>query len=728
MSKPRIMVVEDEGIVAKDLQSRLLALGYEPCGWATSGEEAVQSAGRLRPDLVLMDIHLKGELDGIEAAERIGRESGAPVVFITAYADRETLARAKGTGPLGYILKPFEERELRVAVELALHKHRIDGLLRDRERWLSTTLKSIGDGVVTVDEAGVVTSMNPVAESLTGWTAEEALTHPVGEVLVALSEESLEPVENPAERGLRGGAPPGPEARLVLRSREGKTTPFEPVASLIKDDAGTVFGAVLVLRDISERRRSEAELAALLRDLQRSNADLTDEKALLSALFEANPAPVFVVDARSRVLMANQAVTRRFGPAWATGDKLTPGSLLKCPAARERPEMCGQLDECRSCPVCQAIFRAISGEVVRQAKADMTTGEGEDQRELSLLVSAVPLDYREDRLSVVILEDVTELSALRKVLGGDRSFAGIVGSDRKMLEVYDVIREVADLNVPVLIQGESGTGKELVAAAIHSQGARAGRSFITVNCGALPDGLIESELFGHVKGAFTGAIRDKKGRFELANGGTLFLDEIGDISPVMQVKLLRGLQSGTFEPVGGERSVRVDVRVIAATHKDLAAEVRAGRFREDLFYRVCVVPIHIPALRERPNDIPLLTASILERATAVHGRPPARVSEAALDLLLDYGWPGNVRELQNVLQFALIKCKGQTIEPKHFPRSLLSPRRAGAQEPPRRKGLSEAAVEEALRSAEGDKVAAAKLLGVSRATLYRHLPRRQAEP
>jgi transcriptional regulator with GAF, ATPase, and Fis domain len=273
--------------------------------------------------------------------------------------------------------------------------------------------------------------------------------------------------------------------------------------------------------------------------------------------------------------------------------------------------------------------------------------------------------------------------------------------------------------VPVLIQGESGTGKELVAAAIHNEGARAGKQFVPVNCGALPETLLESELFGHVRGAFTGAVRDKKGRFELANGGTIFLDEIGDISPVMQVKLMRVLQEGTFERVGGETTIKVDVRLISATNKDIAREIAEGRFREDLFYRLSVVPITLPPLRERRLDIPLIANHVLRSSLKERGRTGVTFSAETMDLIMDYDWPGNVRELQNWIQFALVKCKGSSICPEHLP--PLPGGRARAVSVRSRSRLSEPAVEEALRKTSGNKVKAAEELGVSRATLYRFM-------
>ncbi|MGD8915723.1 MAG: sigma 54-interacting transcriptional regulator [Syntrophobacterales bacterium] len=312
--------------------------------------------------------------------------------------------------------------------------------------------------------------------------------------------------------------------------------------------------------------------------------------------------------------------------------------------------------------------------------------------------------------------DVTDLVGLQIRLGKITSFAGIIGQDHQMLQIFEQIRELATNDYPVFITGETGTGKELVATAIHNESQRGGGPFVPINCGALPEGVLESELFGHVKGAFSGAIRNKKGRFELANGGTIFLDEVVDLTKSMQVKLLRVLQEGTFERVGGEETISVDVRVISAANRDLKKEVEKKNFREDLFYRLNVVPIELPPLRERKNDIPLLAEEFLRQANE-QGQKTAGLSKKALAIMIDYPWPGNVRELQNAIHYSLFKCKGKMIRAEDLPLELKESR---SRRGPTRK-LKPEMVREALEITGGNKAKAARHLGVGRATLYRFL-------
>ena len=233
----------------------------------------------------------------------------------------------------------------------------------------------------------------------------------------------------------------------------------------------------------------------------------------------------------------------------------------------------------------------------------------------------------------------------------------IIGRSHKMQEVFHLVEKVADCDSTILITGETGTGKGLVARAIHQNSKRKNKPFISINCGAIPENLLESELFGHVRGAFTGATVSKSGKFELAHGGTIFLDEIGDMSPDLQVKVLKVLEEGEFEQVGGAKTIKVDVRVIAATHRDLPEEVQNGSFREDLFYRLYVIPIGLPSLRERKSDIPYLTAYFMDMSNRKNNRQLDGISENAMQILLNYSWPGNVRELRNVVE-RLVVLKG----------------------------------------------------------------------
>jgi PAS domain S-box-containing protein len=338
---------------------------------------------------------------------------------------------------------------------------------------------------------------------------------------------------------------------------------------------------------------------------------------------------------------------------------------------------------------------------------------------------------------LVTIRDLTELEDLQYRLDKRREFHGMIGVSRSIGDIFETIRAVGPSDYPVLISGESGTGKELVAGAIHKESRRKSGPFVPVNCGALPENILESELFGHVRGAFTGAIRDKKGRFELANGGTIFLDEVGELPLHMQAKLLRVLQQSAFERVGGEKSVQVDIRIIAATNRDLKEMVQEGAFREDLFYRLCVVPIDLPPLRERTEDIPYITASILEKVRSETGKDINAIGEEAMSLLMGHPWRGNVRELINALQFASVLCRGNTILAEHLPLEIreppesawsalpvrspgrTSPAPVGMVETKKRRKLTPESVRDALAQTGGNRLKAAKLLGVGRATLYR---------
>jgi transcriptional regulator with PAS, ATPase and Fis domain len=292
-----------------------------------------------------------------------------------------------------------------------------------------------------------------------------------------------------------------------------------------------------------------------------------------------------------------------------------------------------------------------------------------DMQAVPICVSSAVLRDREGRMigGVEVFRDISEVEALRSELSGRHVFADMIGASPAMQEIFRLIPDVAPTDASVLIEGASGTGKEMVARAIHDESSRSDSPFVCVNCGALPDTLLESELFGYVRGAFTGARGNRSGRFQQADGGTLFLDEIGDLSAAFQVKLLRALEEGEVQPLGGTEAMHVDVRIVAATNCDLRHLMEQGEFREDLFYRLCVIPIHIPPLRERREDIIPLVEHFMARLTARSGKEICEISPAALTALYDYDYPGNVRELRNILERAFVLCHDEEIDIVHLP-------------------------------------------------------------
>jgi len=342
-----------------------------------------------------------------------------------------------------------------------------------------------------------------------------------------------------------------------------------------------------------------------------------------------------------------------------------------------------------------------------------------------------------------VVETVTDLTELHQArrraeeaalrLGELHQLGNIIGKSHAMRLVFTAIQAAAASDATILVQGESGTGKELVAGAIHFHSRRQDQPLVTVNCSALSESLLESELFGHVKGAYTGAVCDRTGRFEEAQGGTLFLDEIGELSPLIQVKLLRVLQEREIERVGESKKRRIDIRIIAATHQDLFQRVRDGRFREDLYYRLKIFPIQLPPLRERKEDIPLLTAHFVERLNRKTGKRIRRLSEAAMRIFLDADWRGNVRELENAIEHAFVLCSHSQIEPAHLPLELrqadptpvaVKSRGRGWSRNPRTNMTRERLLE-LLRETDWNKLEAARRVGVSHTAIWKYMKKWQ---
>jgi PAS domain S-box-containing protein len=554
----RILLVEDEFAVALELETRLERLGYEVVGHEMTAPDAVARTADLRPDLVLMDIHLDGPIDGIEAARRIRDRLAIPIIFVTAYGNDETVARAAETTPAGYIVKPIAERDLYAAVEVALRTHALEQRLRQSREDLQTILDGLREGTLLITADGTVSF-----------------------------------VSRPAARLL------GIDAASASGCQWGDVVPFPP--------------------------------------------------DVLDALHDRIQQPA---------------------PAGSAGDALP----------------------------------------VSFARHDGTTVE--------VNVEVRP-DPRSSDRRIMVLHDVTREAHLRRLLDEQDRFHDLVGSSPAMTSLFDQIRSLAPVDVTVQIRGETGTGKELVARALHAESHRADGPFVPVNCAALQANLAGSLLFGHRRGAFTGAVDDRSGYFETADGGTLFLDEVGDLPLDVQQQLLRVLETRRVARLGETTERPVDVRIVSATHRPLEENVRGGTFREDLLYRLRVARLDVPPLRERLSDLPVLARTLQQRAEVRMNLPAKSLTDDALQALLTYDWPGNVRELRNAITSALIRASGPTIRASDLPPevggspdgSAFSP--ASAPEAER--------IRAALHETDGNRSAAADLLGISRSTLYRRL-------
>lgn len=504
----RILIVEDERITGEDLRDILTDLGHAVVDVVSSGAEAIRLAEENAPDLALMDIRIKGDMDGTEVARVLRSRFNIPVIYLTAHADNETLERAKLAQPLGYITKPFQEAELHANIEMALFKHAEDLKARDREEWLSSTLRALGEGVISVDRSAAVMVLNSAAEGWTGWAADDARGKSVQDVLLLVDAASGERVMAALESVFREGAMGDIGSGVLLVAKGGEQRAVEGSIAPIRNHEGAVSGAVIV-----------------------------------------------------------------FG-----GAGIAPATP---------PE-------------------------------EGDTGKKDD-----------------DGISI-----------------GDFK---IVASSPQMKAVLRFARRVAESEAStILIEGESGTGKDVIAQFMHHFGNRRKGPFVSLNCAAIPDALIESELFGYEKGAFTDARSPKAGILEIASGGTIFLDEIGEMPVQLQAKLLRVLEDQTFRRLGGVRDIHVDLRVMAATNRTLVEAIDQGRFRLDLYYRLNVIQVWIPPLRERLDDI-LPLARFFNRMYSLRFRRSfqglSRGTEAAL---LAYPWPGNVRELRNIMERATL--------------------------------------------------------------------------
>ena len=593
----RILIVEDEWITAEDLSDILAELGYTVVGVVATGEDAIARAEESRPDLALMDIRIKGNMDGTEAARLLRQRFNIPVIYLTAHADNETVKRAKAAEPLGYITKPFQEGELHASIEIALHKHREDLKSRKREELLAGTLRAIGEGVVSLDQSESVLLLNEAAEAWTGVDSDDAVGKPISEVFQLVHGASGEKVEVPSGLVLRDGHLRDLGEGLLLAGRDGDKRPIEGSIAPIRDHHGRVSGAVIV-----------------------------------------------------------------FG---AAGTERASSHRQTAPESERKDEELG--------------------------------------------------------------------------FGGFK----MVAASPAMKQVVKFARRVAESEAStILLEGESGTGKDVMAQFMHHFGRRHDGPFVTLNCAAIPETLLESELFGYEKGAFTDARTPKAGILEIATGGTIFLDEIGEMPVLLQAKMLRVLEEQTFRRLGGVRDIQVDVRIMAATNRKLADAIDEGKFRLDLYYRLNVIQVVLPPLRERREDILPLAQFFIQLYNQRFKRNVQGIARPAQAAMLSNEWPGNVRELRNAIERAMVLEESEWIQGSSlrletdgtdYPLALQqTPERESAAFGGTLEEAEKNMLVQALEKADWNQTRAAMLLGISRDTLRykmkKYYLRRSSEP
>ena len=559
-------------------------------------------------------------------------------------------------------------------------------------------LEVVPDAVVLVRRDGRIVYANAQAERLFGFAPGQLIDCTVEDLLPETSHASHREhredfFRNPKVRAMGTGL------ELLARRQDGSQVPVDINLSPTKTAEGWLVGASI--RDISERKRSQQLMES--------------REATFAMFFENAPVPILLLDGQGKVCEKNRAAQEALaGLPGGIGD-LRFGSAIRCVHSTEVPGGCGHSPACPQCPVRELVNRTLrEGITHRQVEARLMVQNGQAEEDRYLLVSTAVSTLPEGRRVLVSLEDITlrkraelglqnalseiqrlkdrlqqENVYLREEIKSSHDFEEIVGNSGPLQLALQKIDHVAKTDATVLILGETGTGKELIARAIHNRSRRKDRPLVKVNCAALPNSLIESELFGHVKGAFTGAVADKIGRFELADGGTIFLDEIGELQLDLQAKLLRVLQESQFERIGTPITKIVDVRVIAATNRDLHRAVAEGTFRSDLYYRLAVFPVELPPLRLRREDIPLLIWHFITKKQAALGKRIESVSKPSLDALIEYDWPGNVRELENVIERAVILSPNQTLVLDEVFATLPTKRPAEVEQPDHSRGRLE---------------------------------------
>ncbi|ADW18350.1 PAS modulated sigma54 specific transcriptional regulator, Fis family [Desulfobulbus propionicus DSM 2032] len=544
-------------------------------------------------------------------------------------------------------------------------------------------LASVADGVFTIDRNRTITSFNRAAESITGWKQEEVIGKPCNEIFhssVCGSDCMLMKAIDRNNMYI--------DRSIFIKGKAGNSIPVTISSAPLFDDFGNIIGGIETFRD---------------------NTSSIRESLILDSIADG----VFTVDRNWNITSFNRAAEEITG--WSREDAMG----MSC-SDIFHSSICG-----KNCAIAESLY---SGKPVANRSITIRNSQGE---KVPISISAAPLTDHEGNIigGVETFRDLTAITSLRQQLSQKYTFDAIISKSAAMQRLFNILPEIARSPSTVLILGESGTGKELVARALYNASERKDKPFVVVNCAALPETLLESELFGYKAGAFTDARKDKIGRFAAAEGGTLFLDEIGDIPGAVQVKLLRVLQEKVYEPLGSNTPVKADVRIITATNRNLQALVKEGAFRDDLFYRLNVVKINLPPLRERKEDIPLLIDHFIKKYSAQQGKDIVGISSGALAILMRYDYPGNIRELENIVEYSFILCEGGYIQPQHLP----EPFAAGFEQPASRavqddgpQTLEEIEKQAIILSLERNrwrKMATCRELAISKDTLRRKIER-----
>ncbi len=581
---------------------------------------------------------------------------------------------------------------------------------------LSTILNSVSDAVIATDQEGLITFMNPAAEILTGWEMVEVSGKPITDILNIYVRDGENLIKKtfliealPKGSATTGGlsSASGGDYNTCLIAKSGQEIPVDYNITPVKDESESLTGNVITFHDTTKYKTREEQSDQTI-------SELYHQIQLVQTVFDSMSDGIAVLDLTGQILFTNPSMKQIFGAE-------SPDTL-----PNKWSETYGIFypDKETHVPVGLLLSTHFSrGKAIRDQ--ELFVRNNEQPEGVHIRASAIPL-FDENQEVIACVFFVSNI--LRAGLETTHPFSEIVGTSQIMQQAFTLMQRVANSNITVFISGESGTGKELVARAIYLNSSRKGEPFITVNCAAIPETLIESELFGHERGAFTGATTKRIGKFEQANQGTIFFDEIGDMPLVLQAKLLRGLQERQIQRVGGTADIPIDLQVLTATNQDLEAAVKAGTFRKDLFYRIATFPIELPPLRDRREDIPLLANHFLKKYASSAMQSIKAISSDALRLLMGYDFPGNVRELQNIIERAVLLETTELLQSSSLPPQILS--MVSSQpilffrdptEIPLFQEVERETLAHALKMMDNNVTKAAQALNIDRSTLYRKL-------